>query len=265
MTLKVVIDAGHGYSTPGKRSPSPGVMKEYEFNRAVSLAMRDELKNYEGVEVKFTHSDSRDVPLSERTNSANAWKADVFVSIHANAFNGKMGDHGGIDTFVFESKPAEAVKLANVVQKNLIKATGLRDRGVKSIDFHVLRETHMTAILIEHGFMDSKTDLPKLKSDAYRKLCGETNAKSLAEFYGLKRKSAPKPAAKKEKKPSAAENKKATGFTDIPADFSYVDSIKFVQDKGLIKGYSDGSFRPNEPTTRGQLARILHRLLDEKK
>jgi N-acetylmuramoyl-L-alanine amidase len=184
--LKVVIDAGHGYETTGKRSPDG--MREYEFNRAVANAMRDELENYENVAVYFTHSDKRDVPLKERTDYANKICADVFVSIHANAYRGVWGDHTGIETYVYTSRPKEATKLAEVVQRNLVAATGLKDRGVKTANFHVLRETKMTAILIEHGYMDSRIDCPKLKDDAFRKLCGVTNARSLAEFYGLKRK-----------------------------------------------------------------------------
>lgn len=189
--MKIVIDAGHGPNTPGKRSPDG--MREYEFNSRVADVMKAELEKYEGVTVYFAHDDKRDVPLKERTDKANALKVDVYVSIHANAFNGKMGSHGGIDTFVYKTKPKEAVELANVIQRNLIAATGLRNRGVKAVDFHVLRETHMTAVLIEHGFMDSTTDLPKLKSDVYRVACGVTNAKSIAEFYKLKRKPEPKP------------------------------------------------------------------------
>lgn len=189
--MKIMLDAGHGYSTPGKRSPDG--MKEYEFNRAVAYVMRDELAKYEGVEVRFAHSDSRDVPLTERTNAANAWGADLYFSIHANANTGKMGDWGGIDTFVYVTRPAEATRLANAVQSNLIAATKLRDRGVKFQDFHVLREAKMTSILVEHGFMDSTTDLPYLKSNEYRQLCGVTNVKSIAQVYGLKLKASEKP------------------------------------------------------------------------
>jgi N-acetylmuramoyl-L-alanine amidase len=187
MTLKIAIDAGHGPNTPGKRSPDG--MREYWFNSAVANAMKAELEKYEGVSVLFTHEDGRDVPLTERTNKANRWGADVLVSIHANAFEGIMGGHGGIDTFVYGTS-GHSYKIAQIVQRNLIAATELRDRGVKVANFHMLRETEMPAILIEHGFMDSTTDLPYLKSDDYRKLCGEINAKSIAEYYGLKKKEA---------------------------------------------------------------------------
>jgi N-acetylmuramoyl-L-alanine amidase len=185
MRLKIAIDAGHGPNTPGKRSPDG--MREYEFNNAVAKYMKAELGNYEGVSVLFTHEDGRDVPLPERTNKANNWGADVLASLHANANTGVMGSWGGIDTFVYGTS-GHSYKIAKIVQQNLIEATKLRNRGVKVANFHMLRETKMPAILIEHGFMDSTTDLPYLKSNTYRKLCGVTNARSIAEYYKLKRK-----------------------------------------------------------------------------
>lgn len=224
--MKIVLDAGHGFSTIGKRSPDG--MREYEFNRVVADYMKAALEQYEGVTVKFTHDDKRDVPLIERTNMANAWGADLLVSIHANAYQGVMGGHGGIDTFVYGTV-GHSYKIAQIVQRNLIAATGLRNRGVKVANFHMLRETDMPAILIEHGFMDSTTDLPFLKSDDYRKLCGETNAKSIAEYYGLKRKQAPAqaPQLPKEEKPFMLEKAIVIGsFADYPTAELLANYIK---------------------------------------
>lgn len=189
--MKILICAGHGPNTPGKRSPDG--MREYSFNSRVADVMKAELEKYEGVTVIFAHEPGRDVPLAERTKKANAQKADVYVSLHANALRGVMGSHTGIETFVYTTKPQAAVALANKLQSALVSATGLKDRGVKFADFHVLRETNMTAVLIEHGYMDSTIDLPKLKDDAFRVLCGKTDAKALAEYYCLKLKAQPAP------------------------------------------------------------------------
>lgn len=237
--MKIIIDAGHGPNTPGKRSPDG--MREYAFNSRVADVMRDELEKYEGVSVIFTHADGTDVPLKDRTNKANKAGADVFISLHANANTGKMGAWGGIDTFVYKTNPKDSRALANVVQRNLIKATGLRDRGVKAADFHVLRESKMTAILIEHGFMDSTTDLPMLKSDDYRVLCGVTNAKSIAEHYDLKLKGAAK-LSKPVAKPAPAKPKPKGGIHRVIVDgkqigaFSKADGIKSAVDGALKKG-----------------------------
>lgn len=195
--LKFEIDAGHGNNTAGKRAPDDS-MREHHFNASVARYLDAELAKYENVQTAFSHDPSGmiDIPLKTRTDKANAWKADCFVSIHANAFKGVWGTHGGIDTFVYVTKPKEAVELATKVQANLIKETGLRNRGVKAENFHVLRESKMTAILCECGFMDNKEELALLKSDAYRRKCAKAIADGLAAHYKLKLKpvSAPKPA-----------------------------------------------------------------------
>lgn len=190
--MKIVIDAGHGPETPGKRSPD-GALREYQFNSAVARYVADKLLHgYEGIEILMTHSDERDVPLRERTDRANAWKADVFVSIHANAAGDGVSWHSaqGIETYVYTSRPSDAVALANAVQRQLVKATGRPDRGVKSANFHVLRETRMTAILVECGFMTHRQECELLKSEAYRQTCAAAIAAGIAEVYGLRRKKA---------------------------------------------------------------------------
>jgi N-acetylmuramoyl-L-alanine amidase len=191
--MLIVIDAGHGPNTPGKRTPD-GSMKEYDFNSAVANYLRDELAKYENVRTHFTHSDREDVPLKRRTDEANRICADLFVSIHANAAGANWSSAEGIETFVYKTRPREAVALAEKVQAQLIASTGRKNRGVKTADFHVLRETKMTAILVECGFMTHREEAALLKSDDYRRKVACAIARAIAEQYGLKRKTEPKQA-----------------------------------------------------------------------
>ncbi|MGG0719955.1 N-acetylmuramoyl-L-alanine amidase [Robertmurraya massiliosenegalensis] len=181
--MKIMLDAGHGYNTPGKRSPDG--MREYEFNRVVAKETKAILETYKDVTVYFSHSDTKDVSLQERTDKANRLAVDCFVSIHANAYGTGWNDVSGIETYVYTSKPKVATELASKVQKNLVVATGLRDRGVKTANFHVLRATKMTAILVECGFMTNQADLKLLLSSVYRKTCAEAIVKGLREQFGL--------------------------------------------------------------------------------
>ncbi|RHW38911.1 N-acetylmuramoyl-L-alanine amidase [Neobacillus notoginsengisoli] len=190
--MKIMLDAGHGYSTAGKRSPSG--MREYEFNRAVANFAKKELETYQNVTVYFAHSDDRDVPLKERTDKANKLGIDVYVAIHANAYQDTWNSANGIDTFVYVTKPREAVDLAQKVQRHLVAKTGLRDRGVKTANFHVLRETKMTSMLAECGFMTNREEEALLRSDTYRMTCAKAITAGIVEQYGLKKKPvAPKP------------------------------------------------------------------------
>mgnify|MGYP001350294835 CR=1 FL=1 len=246
--MKIVIDAGHGPDTPGKRSPD-GSLREYQFNSAVARYVADTLLHgYEGVEILMTHADDRDVPLKERTDRANAWGADVFVSIHANAYgDGGWNDAKGIETFVYETRPPAAVALANAVQRQLVRATGRPDRGVKSANFHVLRETRMTAILVECGFMTNRTEAELLKSDEYRRKCAAAIVAGIAETYGLKK-----------KMPQAD---KKTNFSDVPVGHWAENCIAVVSNAGIMVGYEDGTFRPDQPVTRAELAKVVNDLL----
>lgn len=163
-------------------------MYEWDFNSKVAEYVESELKNYQNVSVK--RADDRtgrtDVSLSERVNRANRDKASVFVSIHANAFGSGWNSANGIETFVYTSKPKEAVKLANSVQNHMVKDTGRKSRGVKTAGFYVLKYTNMTAILCECGFMTSREEAALLKSDSYRRKMAHSIVKGLVECYGLK-------------------------------------------------------------------------------
>lgn len=187
--MKIVIDAGHGYNTAGKRCPD-GSMREWEFNNVVAKYVADELARYVGVTTKFTHDTTgkTDVPLITRTKEANAWPADILVSIHANAAGNVWSNANGIETFVYSLGSVNSVKLAKAVQTQLIAKTGRRDRGVKSGNLHMVRETKMPAILVECGFMDNREESALLKTDAYRRKCAEAIVEGIASVYGLKRK-----------------------------------------------------------------------------
>lgn len=182
--MKIMLDAGHGYNTPGKRSPDG--MREYEFNRVVAQYAKQLLENHENVTVYFAHSETKDISLQERTSKANRLNVDCYVSIHANAYGTGWNNVRGIETFVYTSRPKESTQLAQKVQSNLVIATGLPNRGVKTANFHVLRETKMAAILVECGFMTNKEEVKLLRSDIFRKTCAEAIVKGLREQYKLK-------------------------------------------------------------------------------
>lgn len=202
-TLVVMLDAGHGGNTPGKRSPDG--MREFEFNQEVAENINKELGAYTNILVHFIHdrSGKTDTPLAARTNVANnlylKYKDKskyevVYLSIHANAFGaGGWNAANGIETYVYESRPAEAMALANDIHKALITSTTMADRGVRAANFHVLRETHMTAILLELGFMTNSGDMAKLRSADYRRHVAQIITIALAKRYALPRKVVVKP------------------------------------------------------------------------
>lgn len=188
--VKIVLDAGHGHNTLGKRSPDGE--REWGFNNLVVQACATKLATYENVHVLRVDDPTgkTDVPVWERTDRANVWNADVYVAVHHNANRGKWGDWTGVETYVMDSPTVslKSVELASLVSPQIAKAMGLRDRGVKRANFHVLRETKMPAILTEGGFMDSLIDIKALRSKERLKAQGEALAEALADYFKLQAK-----------------------------------------------------------------------------
>ena len=184
--VKIAIDAGHGINTAGKRTPDGE--REWSFNNKVALATIAKLNTYNNVQILRLDDSTgnTDVPLVTRTNKANSWGADVLVSAHHNALAGVWGSHGGVETYVHPTGSRASYDIAGIVQPRITKAMGLRDRGVKQSNLHMLRESNMPAILTEGGFMDSTTDIGALRSDAKLKAQGVAIAEGLAAYYNLK-------------------------------------------------------------------------------
>lgn len=237
--IKIILDAGHAYGTPGKETPDG--MKEFDFNAAVAEIAKRMLAEYQNVQVHFTHDPSGkiDVSLDKRCEHANKIMADVFVSIHANAYGkGGWNESDGIETFVYTTKPKDSLALATKVQRNLIKETGRDNRGVKTANFQVLRETKMDAILVECGFMTNKAEAALLKTKDYREKCARAIVAGLVEQFGLKLKPKPAPAPKPVAKPAPAK-----GYVVQVGYFGNIENAKNLEKLLEAKGF-DAVIKP---------------------
>lgn len=185
--MKIAIDDGHGMETAGKRTPAfsdGSVMRENEFNRAVVSYLHDELIR-NGFSVVLTAPEDTDISLATRVQRANAAHADYFISVHANAFGNGWNDANGVESFVHALNDAKTTGLARCVQHELVRETGLRDRGVKeNPTLYVLRKTTMPAVLCECGFMTNVMEAKLLKSDAYRKKCAVAICRGICSYTG---------------------------------------------------------------------------------
>lgn len=184
MAKILVLDAGHATVTSGKQTMngSRGVVKEWTMNSNVCNKIANILKDY-GVTIYRTDDTSgkTDVSLSERVKRCNKYKPDLFVSIHHNAGGGT-----GTEVYWHTYGTAEDKKVAGIVAPKLASKTGMRNRGVKQAQFAVLG-CNATAILVEGGFMDTKSDYEIITSDKGQQQYAEAVAESIIEYLGLKK------------------------------------------------------------------------------
>lgn len=182
--MLVCIDAGHAESTAGKRS-FDGSLREYEFNRTVAKLLKYHLERH-GVKTIYSCdiNTSKDISLTERCRTTNNAKADLFVSIHANAHGTTWNNANGWEIY-HHANSANGKRLAEAIHKTSIPFLGLKDRGIKTSDFTVLIKTTMPAVLIEHAFYTNKEECEKLKSLEFRKKCAIADAKGILNYLGI--------------------------------------------------------------------------------
>ena len=158
----VVLDPGHGGEDPGA---VVGEIYEKDINLSVALLVHDILSAQDGVTVSMTRNDDSFPSLSERAEFANREGADLYVSIHANALDDET--YSGLFTFYHPNKRSSK-EIAELIQDSASNASGAINRGVRSENYVVLRETDMPAVLVETGFMTCPEELSLLIDDEYQ-------------------------------------------------------------------------------------------------
>ncbi len=184
--LVVCIDPGHGKTTGGKRSPDESLM-EWEFNRDVAYKLKALLEK-QGVKVVMTveKNDMTDPSLVNRVEIANSnGEVDLFISIHANAMGNGVDwtSPSGWEIYCYE-KGTDAEVAAKAIRQATIKAIpNIKDRGVKTNDYYVIKNTTMPSVLVEHGFYTNKQECQLLKSDDYRNKLAAADAQGIMNFF----------------------------------------------------------------------------------
>ncbi|WP_369899726.1 N-acetylmuramoyl-L-alanine amidase [Bacillus manliponensis] len=185
--VKVWIDAGHGGNDSGAVGNG---LREKDIVLSIAKEMKRILVNEYGVTVGMTRESDVFLSLSQRAAKANAWGADIFISIHNNA-----GGGWGFETFRMKGvNDSKTVNLQNAVHDALMSFYGssIRDRGMKTKDLAVLRETNMAAVLTENLFMDN-VEIKKFNDASFIDGVARAHADGVAKYFGMSVKpSAPK-------------------------------------------------------------------------
>lgn len=175
----IALDPGHG------GEDSPGCVYEEVLERDValelSLLIRDELVQ-EGYKVLMTREKDEQVTLDERTQIANDSDADLFISIHLNAFEDALVS--GIETWFNPDTNTRSSSLAEYIQKSITKSTKGKDRGTLSnTSLIVIREVLMPSCLIEVGFLSNDEERRKLSTQEYREKVAEGIIEGIEQYF----------------------------------------------------------------------------------
>ncbi len=215
----LVLDAGHGGKDPGVMGRQG--LREKEVVLDVAERVQKELGRC-GLDVYTTRSSDVFIPLSGRSNIANEKKADLFVSIHANANRSRWIE--GFDVYyltedvdddaralaaaenapieienrtlqskflslkatlwdlIYTENRKESIELAHFISKAVSEKLGLKLLGVKGAPFAVLKGARMPAVLVEIGYISNRDGERKLRDPGYRQAMAEAITKGIMDF-----------------------------------------------------------------------------------
>ena len=151
--MKIVIDPGHSGAC------EPGACADGVTEAAVVLAIGEKLSQLllaAGHAVLMTRSG--DCPLTGlkwRAQLANCWRADLFISIHANSFDDPAAH--GTEVYHFPGS-RYGLTLARLIQAELVRRLGTADRRAKPARYSVLTETECPAVLVEVAFLSNPAE-----------------------------------------------------------------------------------------------------------
>ncbi|MBQ3060782.1 MAG: N-acetylmuramoyl-L-alanine amidase [Desulfovibrio sp.] len=212
----IFIDAGHGGRDPGT---SHNRILERSITLDVALTLGRLLKA-NGLDIVYSRTVDKAVPLSERTRMANDARADLFVSIHINA-NEDTRIHG-LETYYLDftdnpeaarvaalentvsdrrlgdmqsmladvmltARVDESRRLARDIQRLIMfrlkrRDFVIRNNGVRSAPFHVLIGAQMPAVLVELGYCTNKEEARRLADTKYRQALAEGLAEGILAY-----------------------------------------------------------------------------------
>ena len=183
--MKICLDPGHGGFDPG----AVGLAGTKEKDIALVLAKKVAALLRPAYEVKLTretdvHFDKTEsVDQIKRAMVANAWGADLFVSIHCNAAKNDRTANGAEVYNYIGSK--EGKKLAAEIFKLLPSALAIRGRGVKEVlNFCVLEKTDCPAVLVEVAFISNEQEEALLKTADFQNRAAWAIASGIASYCG---------------------------------------------------------------------------------
>lgn len=182
----ITIDPGHGGSDSGAVGPNGYTEKEGAFAISQKVAS---ILNQSGAKVVMTRDSDVDVygpnasarnELQARVDVGNNANSDIFVSIHCNAFVNPAAN--GTQTFYYGSS-YQGQRLAQSIQEKMIEANGLRDRGISTCNFYVVKHSYIPAVLIETAFITNYDEEALLSDDEWQTTMAKAIAEGINEYF----------------------------------------------------------------------------------
>jgi N-acetylmuramoyl-L-alanine amidase len=180
----IIIDAGHGGPDPGSSGKKGTEEKKITLAVALKLGPILEKSGYKVIYTRKTDNiqwSGQKEELLERAAIANNANADLFVSIHTNS--SEISNINGTETY-YNSLSSNGKKAAQYIQNEVIKQVKLKDRGIKTEDYSVLRNVSAPSVLIELAYISTPSEENILNNSDYQNKFAQGIANGVNKYFG---------------------------------------------------------------------------------
>jgi len=172
---RIVVDAGHGGKDPGAQR---GGLNEKDLTFAIARRLNNRLRHL-GYNTRMSRPTEDFVTLGGRVEATKAHNAALFVSVHINCMDGGRDDIYGIETYYTHPNSA---RLAYVLHRHIVAATGKPDRRVRQRGLYVTRMNAVPAVLLEVGFISNPAERAQLNDPEYQEKIAAAIAAGIKEY-----------------------------------------------------------------------------------
>ena len=173
----IVLDPGHGGCDEG--NTKNGVM-EKDANLSISLYLKEMLDDVKA-EVILTRNNDNNVLLGDRVRFINKIRPDFYISIHQNLFASE--NVNGVEIYCYE-RDSEAIKLAEMISKLISSNAGIKNRGINTGNYYLLRECKVSGILIECMYISGSEDRNKYNNETFIKIA-KSIFEGICRYYNI--------------------------------------------------------------------------------
>ncbi|WP_282030761.1 N-acetylmuramoyl-L-alanine amidase family protein [Winogradskyella eximia] len=184
----VVIDPGHGGKDAGATTRTGIKEKDIALGIASKIVVLNNTLFENPIVLFLTRYTDTLISLSDRTELSKKLKADIFISIHCNQAINRTAS--GTEVFIHpksEVQVEESAYLGFTIQKGLADILGIKNRGIKYGNFHVLRDNDdsTATILLELGFLSQTDEAIYLSREESQSAVALVILQSIIKFLGL--------------------------------------------------------------------------------
>ena len=176
--VTIVLDAAYGGADCDDNKGAAG-LREKDVNLDIILKLRELLED-QGAKVFLTRDSDVGVALSDRAALSNGKRPDFFLSVGQNSFPNPTAS--GTEIYYYRGD-AQGERLSKLIIEDLSKSLGVKNRGIRTAEFYLLREIKASAVIVQLLYISNPQDEKLLCEQSFREAASTAIFRAIRTYF----------------------------------------------------------------------------------